>query len=236
MLNGKLPQKLLGSLLTHGRYLQGASNYTDTNRGLFMDFGLLLVGKQVPWLDGAKKWRRQGEKRFARNVKEHVYADEGLWLEHSTTYHFLAEGIIEAYLGTPGVKQPEVRAILPKMKAAAGWLIEPDNRWLQAGNSYQDEAGPEARQAARKTRGLGWFPRTGMAFVRTGKTYLAALSDFHSTTHKHSDDLSFDLYERKSRLIADTGHVLEGSLQVPRLPAVGPRSQHADRGRRRLPA
>ena len=195
MVNGKLPQKLLGSVLTHGRFLLSKSNYTHTNRGLFEDYGLLQVGKQVPWLQGAGKWRRRGEQRFAHTVKQLTYADEGLWLEHSTTYHFLAEGIIEAYLKTPGVKQPAIRALLPKMKAAAGWLIEPDNHWLQAGNSYQDGAGTEARAAAKKTRGLGWFPRSGMAFVRTGNTYLAVLSDFHSSTHKHSDELSFDLYD-----------------------------------------
>lgn len=202
---GKVAQTLLGSLLTHGKYLQSNAAHTVTNRGLFVDLGLLQLGKQVPFLKGAGKWQRQGEKSFARTVKKLTVQGEGLWLEHSTTYHFLAEGVIEEYLKTPGIKQPEVAKILPQMKETAGWLIEPDNRWLQAGNSYQDDAGTEARLAAKEARGLRFLGKSGMAFVRTGSTYLAVLSGFHSPIHKHSDDLSFDLYANGRRIVADTG-------------------------------
>jgi hypothetical protein len=205
IINGKLARRMLSSLVTHGSFLKDGDGYTDTNRGLFMDLGLLQIGKQVRFLQDAGTWRKRGEKRFARNVKGNTFKSEGFWLEHSTTYQFLTIGAIERYLDIPGIKNGDVKGRLKSMSATAGWLVLPDKRWLQAGNSYQDKANKLGRESAKDAAGLRLLRRSGLGFVRKGDHYLSVLADFHSSTHKHSDELSFDLYDRDRRIVSDSG-------------------------------
>ena len=91
------------------------------------------------------------------------------------------------------------------MHEIAGWLTMPDKRWVQAGNSYQEESDGFAKKIADGLGGLKTLPQSGLAFVRRNHQYLSFLANFHSSTHKHSDELSFDLFEDDTRLISDTG-------------------------------
>jgi hypothetical protein len=205
MLRRKLARRMLASLSTHGNYLQRGSTHTRTNRGLFVDLGLLNLGKQARFLKGAGKWRQRGKRRFARTVRQLTFRHEGFWLEHSTTYQFLAMNIIGSYLDTPGVEEPRIEQLLERMREMSGWLIAPDNRWLQAGNSYHEAANKETRERAREARGMRVLRRSGLGFVRTGRRYLAVLAGFHSPIHKHSDELSFDLFDNGRRVVSDSG-------------------------------
>jgi hypothetical protein len=49
------------------------------------------------------------------------------------------------------------------------------------------------------------FPEAGVAAVRQGDTHLVLSAGFHNTTHKHADELSFELSEGGRRVVADTG-------------------------------
>ncbi|MGI8727367.1 MAG: heparinase II/III domain-containing protein, partial [Solirubrobacterales bacterium] len=203
--NKRLSRKLLGSVDTHSDFLAPQENYPVTNRGLFVDMGLILAGKQMRFLPGANKRRKQATRRFLGTVNELTNFEEGFWLEHSTTYQFLTIGVIERFLEFERRQRPALEQLLANMKDTAAWLVEPDKRWLQAGNSYQDRANGESRKAAGKQRGLRVLPESGLGFVRKKKEYLSFLANFHGPTHKHSDELSFDLFEKGSRLISDTG-------------------------------
>ena len=206
MMNGRLARKMLGALTTHGEFLSDSARYPQTNRGLFVDLGLLLMGKQVRFMEGARRWRKRGEQRFARTVRGLTVRPEGFWLEHSTTYQFLAMNVIGRYLELKGLGRTDLREILRNMKKTAAWLLLPDNRWLQAGNSYRDRASKETRQRAKEARGLNVLWRSGLGFVRHGtRNYLSVLADFHGPTHKHSDEASFDLAAKQGRVISDTG-------------------------------
>src|SRR5262249_31826792 len=94
----KLARTLLGSVEQHIRFLADKKLYSNTNRGLFMDLGLLFAGRQMRFLPGATKARNRGERRFVGNVQDHVIPGEGMWLEHSSTYQFLTISAIERYL------------------------------------------------------------------------------------------------------------------------------------------
>lgn len=205
MINRKLARNLLDSVNKHGSFLAKPAIYSDTNRGLFMDLGLVFTGRQVPFLQKAGKWRKRGQGRFVQNIQRHTIFGEGFWLEHSTTYQFLVINILERFLEVDHKDRPLLDKLLSQMHEIAGWLTMPDKRWLQAGNSYQEESDGFAKKIAGDLGGLKTLPESGLAFVRRKHQYLSFLANFHSSTHKHSDELSFDLFEKDTRLISDTG-------------------------------
>ncbi len=203
--NKALARKLLGSVQQHLRFLADRDHYSPTNRGLFMDLGLIFSGRQVRFLPGATKGRNRGERRFVANVNSNVIPGEGMWLEHSTTYQFLTINVIDRFLEVEKKKRPGLEGLLGTMEHTAAWMTMPDQRWLQAGDSYQDKADRFAQRISREQRGMRYLAKSGMAFVKKRKSYLALLSNYHSPIHRHSDDLSFDLYENGHRVLADTG-------------------------------
>ena len=200
----RLARRLLGSIDTHTDFLADPGGYSATNRGLFMDLGLLLSGRLAPFLPKATKKRRLGQRRFVRTIDSLTHFREAFWRENSTTYQFLVINVLGRFLELTKRKRPTLENLHENMKQTSAWLIEPDNRWLQMGNSYQDRT-RFATQLAREARGMRVLERSGLAFVRKGRKYLALLSTFGAATHKHSDDLSFDLYDKGRRIVSDTG-------------------------------
>ena len=63
------------------------------------------------------------------------------------------------------------------------------------------------------SRSCGWrenwrgqrLPAAGIASVRDGESHLVLSAGFHNTTHKHADELGFELSEGGRRLVTDTG-------------------------------
>ena len=202
--NRRLARKLLSSIDTHTDYLVADDNYSPTNRGLFQDLGLVLSGRQARFLPRASRKARIGQRRFVRTVDRLTDFREAFWRENSTTYQFLVINILGRFLELTKKKKPALENLHENMEQTSAWLIEPDRRWLQAGDSYQDKT-RFANQLAKTKRGLHVLERSGLAFVRKRKKYLALLSNFGTATHKHSDDLSFDLFDKGSRVISDTG-------------------------------
>lgn len=202
--NKRLARKLLSAIDTHTDFLAAPERYSATNRGLFMDLGLLLSGRQARFLPKASKKQRFGQRRFVRTVDSLTYFKEAFWRENSTTYQFLVINVLERYLALTQKKRPTLQNLLENMKQTSAWLIEPDKRWVQAGDSFQDKT-RFATQLAKTKKGLHVLPKSGLGFVRKGRKYLSLLSTFGTETHKHSDDLSFDLFDKGSRLISDTG-------------------------------
>lgn len=200
-----LARKLLGSVEQHIRFLSKRELYSPTNRGLFMDLGLIFSGRQMRFLPGATKARNRGERRFVGNVNSHVIPGEGMWLEHSSTYQFLTISAIERYLEVIEEKKPGLEGLLATMKDTAAWMTMPDRRKLQNGDSYQDKADRFAQMISKDQQGMRVLSKSGIAFVKTKKSYLSLLSNYHSEIHRHSDDLSFDLYESGHRVVSDTG-------------------------------
>lgn len=203
----RMTRRLLGSVEQHIRFLADRKLYSNTNRGLFMDLGLIFSGRQMRFLPGATKARNRGERRFEKNVRDHVIPGEGMWLEHSSTYQFLTISAIERYLEVIKGKKRFLNEILPTMRDTAAWMTMPDQRTLQNGDSYQEKADRFAQAINRTQRGMRLLRGSGVAFVKPRKktNYLSLLANYHSEIHRHSDDLSFDLYDGGHRIVSDSG-------------------------------
>jgi hypothetical protein len=195
------------SLAEHGEALADPSSYVPDNHGLFVDTGLYLVTRYAPGLEQDQAWAQLAKTRFLQTLRGRV--SEGVWLEHSSFYEFLVLRAVERFLDDVG-SYPALAAVDRQMRTAAGWMVEPDRRISQFGDSNEIRPPGWAQRKAASDSGLKAFPDAGFAAVRApeddGATgYLGVTDGFHNLTHKHADELSFELYDRGHRIVADTG-------------------------------
>lgn len=205
---GMLPDRpaklLLDAMLAHGEYLSTGGGYFESNHGLFTDLGLYLLATRYMSFHGqASEWARLAESRFPQTLAGRTSA-EGLWLEHSAGYHFLAIRLAERYLSFRG-HDPATEETLAQLEAAAPWFVAPDGKAPLIGDTEEERAPAEYRAAARQLDGMGVFPEAGLAIVRQNKRYFAALAGYHNGSHKHSDDASFELHDQELRVLTGAG-------------------------------
>jgi hypothetical protein len=202
-LSARTSRELQDSLREHLAILQGPHSAGENNHALYVQLGLAAVAAQLPQLPDVSKLRETAERRF-RRVLEGRLAD-GIWLEHSTSYQFLAIRVVDRFLELPGGSDSKLNADLVRMQRAAAWLTAPDGRHTLFGDSRMLRVPAGIRRLAAEQQGLQAFPRAGFAAVRDGDSHLVVSAGFDNTTHKHADELSFELSEGGRRLIADTG-------------------------------
>jgi hypothetical protein len=196
---------LRSSVREHGRVLLADSRIKRTNHGLFVDLGLTLLAREVPYMNQAARWRRVGRQQFARTLRGRIYPREGFWLEQSAGYQLLVMKNLARFLAVPGNADPWLERVLRRMHRTSGWLEMPDGRIPQFGDSDLNSLPASARHTAATERGMLVLPRSGYAFVKEPGAYLSVDASFHNTSHKHADELSFDLYDRGHRIVSDTG-------------------------------
>jgi hypothetical protein len=204
MLSGRQARTLLRSLEAHGRFLSDPDVYRPTNHGLFVDFGLKLMSEQVPFLGGAPRWRALAVDRFEETLRSRVFADEGLWLEHSANYQLAMTRLVEKFIdsGAPDSDLPRLAAL---MSDVGGWLIEPDGAIVMLGDATLQHPEAAFLESAADDQGMLWLPRSGLAVVKEQGAFLSLAAGFHNASHNHGDTLSFDLYDRGHRIVNDTG-------------------------------
>ena len=96
------------------------------------------------------------------------------------------------------------------MKAAAAWFVRPDGLITQFGDSNLEPIPEWAAAEYPELEGLQPYLGAGFAFVRAssetgGDGYLAVTDGFHNLTHKHGDELGFELYDDGRSIVNDTG-------------------------------
>ena len=131
--------------------------------------------------------------------------DEGFWLEHTSIYQWEVTNLLDRLLEILRIGPDDLENLLHRMERNSAWLVVPDRKVVQFGDSQQRRAPDEYRELSQTQSGIFALPRSGYAFVREGSSYLALTSSFHNSTHKHADELSFDLYDRGHRIVSDTG-------------------------------
>ena len=192
------------SLLQHGEVLASKRNYTRDNHGLFADLGLARLTAFVPFADEAERWRALARERFETTLRRRL--SQGVWLEHSSAYQFLAIRPLDSMLAVLG-PDPELTDLRDEMRSAAAWFVKPDGEMTQFGDSNLEPVPDWAQGQAAGTRA---YFGAGFAFVREPGPagdlgYLAVTDGFHNLTHKHADELSFELFDHGASIVSDTG-------------------------------
>jgi hypothetical protein len=195
---------LLDSVVDHARYIE--RHRSSNNHGLFDAYALAVAAENLRFMKQAKHWRNLGVNRFENVLRERLIEEEGIWLDHSTTYHFAAVSLLERLLQLPHTGDRSLRRLRTTMqKASAGLVEKPNGARLQWGDSNGNRSPAEFAAAAESLDGMATMRRSGLAFVREDDSYLAMLASYHNRVHKHSDELSFGLFDRGHQIISDTG-------------------------------
>jgi hypothetical protein len=201
-------EMLAASTIEHIDFLMAEENYQPNhNHGLFSDAGLHLAAEAASFFPESEKWASVASDRFRTTLARTVDTSEGVHLEHSPFYQLVMRRALERFGSTGLLPEVELDALLLRMDEATAWMTSPDGTLPMIGDtSAGADPDPPARELVPKCSGLRAFPRSGYAMVRDGDSYLFVTAAFHSPAHKHSDDLSYCLYEGGRLLIGDAGN------------------------------
>ncbi len=200
----------------HAERLQDLNFLTTGNHGLFQVFGLnllCLVASDVEECEG-------GRELAATYLKDEIlpaqFTPQGVHKENSPTYHYFTIRSIERLGGTRHIDVPEIREILDRAAAITPWFSFPSGNVARIGDSEgrletlaEDPAEPECL-TDDACYAVGDFTDSGYAIVRSlpsgdpqSMIFMAGMG--FSTSHKHADDLSFELFEFGQLIFADSG-------------------------------
>lgn len=226
--------ELLAGCWVHGWQLAQARNFNaHTNHGIYQAAGLLALGRSSPEIASAEYWRALGTDRLGSMFAKY-FSSEGVHLEHSPGYHLSMTRLLIALLESGLTADPALASLRTKTEAALAWLVAPDGSLPMLGDSdctqvRPDHLGlPDARIAPELTyvltRGTDGsppsgtyrvFPEAGFAVFRDrwpsaqrnwqDSGYLILAAGFHSRTHKHADDLTFEWWDGGRGIIVDSG-------------------------------
>jgi hypothetical protein len=196
--------EILDAADAHGRWTK--NHRVPNNHGLFDSFGLVAASQQLPFMQAADDWRKVGKRNFGEVAFGRVARGEGIWLDQSSQYHFASTAMVNRFLTLNGTRRPSLKALRRRMEDSAAWLVEqPDGRRVQWGDSNAAQVPDKYVRDAADDRGLKAMLRSGLAFVREGGAYLSVLASYHNKIHKHSDDLSFGIFDHGHQIVSDTG-------------------------------
>jgi len=92
-----------------------------------------------------------------------------------------------------------------RMEDSGGWLVYPDGTIPQLGDTDYGRAPDWVLRSASDKTGMKVFLESGYAVVKAEGSYLIVAAGYHSRAHKHSDELTFCLFEKNIRIIVDSG-------------------------------
>lgn len=220
----------------HEHYLDKSFN-PRTNHGYYAAVGQTVLGRTLRPLVGMAELESQGEQRLGMMAAAQ-FKEDGLHSEHSPDYHRMVLRSFELCIEQGLIRDPEVIERVEKAAHALGWLIQPNGRLVQFGDT------PERVMSSNRAplsaddntnflisngsvgrpndKTLAVYPHAGYAFVRQpqpmqasafdGSSYLAFSSAFHSRAHKHADDHTFVWYDRGAEILVDAGRFGYGEL------------------------
>ena len=190
----------------HGDWLAEEENYKHGhNHGLYEDAGLFILSRQLPSHPSARKWADISARRFVETVKETVQWDEAIHLEHSPSYHFSVSNLLGRLNSQLGMGGEDVADLVERMRIQAPWLVDSDGGYPQLGDTNLVTPTSSREGTESPAVGLNFLPKSGAAIYKTATSYLMFASWYHSSAHKHSDELNFVWSESGRRILVDAG-------------------------------
>lgn len=188
----------------HADWLAKEENYTSGhNHGLFQDAGLFVAARQRPEHPRSECWKAIARSRFADTVGETVAENDGLHLEHSPAYHVNITQLLARFQEL-GIGE-HLDALVERMRDSAGWLMMPDGRYPQLGDTDLTTVPDWVATRAEGLGGLKLFREGGYGVVKHPESYLILAAGYHGRGHKHADELHLSLYDHGRRILVDAG-------------------------------
>lgn len=214
----------------HGVFLADPKNYSPYNHGVFQDQALLQLSVIYDFFPESKMWQELALTRLMIRLKEDV-SIEGVHKEHSPMYHLLMINRfndIMSFCNYHDIKIPGTFiAYLKMMEDYLARITKPngflplvgDTRQLEMFNRFRKRSVTSLLEYVQSGGQRGnpplqrdaVYPEAGVALFRDGwgfddqDLYIMFTAAFHSTIHKHGDDLSFILSRGETEFLVDGG-------------------------------
>lgn len=197
---------LLSGLEVHRGFLSDPRIYKGSNHGLFVDYGLALLARYLPGKPAADASRNLARMRFEETLRARADVQRGVWLEHSPAYQQEIIELLDGFRRALNSRDIELERFSNRLKDVLALETEPDGFLVPFGDTNFEHV-PSAAIAARAADDppLVVLSKAGYAFARAGRSYLAIAASYFNRTHKHWDELTFDLFEGGERVVTDTG-------------------------------
>ncbi len=219
----------------HAEYLMSEQIYRpNSNHGMRQDQALLTAALAAPYFNRSREWMRTALKRLRTFQIETGFSREGVWKEHSPTYHYYVMNLLESIFELIELNRlPEDVGFLQNLRIKSQryltHVLTPLGRFPPAGDS-NEKIQPDSHAVSpqllytltRGTRGSppsdldGFFPDAGEVVFRDtwGRPDRPAdrVLYFHMHAalhpgfgHRHADELSFVLHALGRWSILETG-------------------------------
>ncbi|NHH93941.1 Heparin-sulfate lyase [Bacillus sp. MB95] len=220
--------KLIEMLEKHGDFLMDDKNYSaGSNHGIFQDRSLIELALIFPDMPHSEQWYKKGMGRLITHVEGDV-TKSGVHKEHSPSYHLLVLNLfksINGFIKQFNVNEPKLKDGISKMEDYLAFIGNQSGDLPMLGDS-QPESLYSLNPKSITSPKLLYVVTKGKQGKKTGQEmvyadggtavfkndlnnerplYLLFTSAFHSTTHKHADDLSFILNYGKTDFFVDSG-------------------------------
>lgn len=206
LLRERQAKRLLNSAGKHGEFLYKADSPRFSNHGLVRDLGLLAVAEGLPFLPRADEWRQRALDRFQYALFRVVNRRTGVHLQHTPGYQPNTVSHVSEFLSYFRDPPSRLSRLLARMRNVMGWFVAPDDLFVPiADTHYFDRPPGYALESAPGKQGLSPFSSDGYAIVKDRGSYFATAAGYHRDSHKHADELTFNLYEGGRRVIVDGG-------------------------------
>lgn len=223
------------SLKQRDAHWEGWSFNPRNNHGYYSAVSQVVLARGIPDLRGMEALRHQGNDRLRLMAETQFNADGG-HVEHSPDYHRMLLSSFEGAIAVDAIDDPEVLTRVRKAADVLGWMVLPNGRILQMGDSPErDMRGDRSaispstnwiltrgQKGTAPSQDALMLPESGYAFIRPLKRngddalsktpYLAMTAGFHSRTHKHCDDQSLVWMEDGQEILIDGGRYRYGEL------------------------
>lgn len=223
------------SLKQRDAHWEGWSFNPRNNHGYYSAVSQVVLARGIPDLQGMEALRHQGNDRLRLMAETQFNADGG-HVEHSPDYHRMLLSSFEGAIAVDAIDDPEVLTRVRKAADVLGWMVLPNGRILQMGDSPErDMRGDRSaispstnwiltrgQKGTAPSQDALMLPESGYAFIRPLKRngddalsktpYLAMTAGFHSRTHKHCDDQSLVWMEDGQEILIDGGRYRYGEL------------------------
>ena len=197
-------------LVKHAQFLSQDEIYRPNNHGIMMDRALLLASIVLASHNDAKIWQSKALTRL-KEAFNRDFSFKGTHLENSPDYHIIVmklfkstERFLKKYDLSLG---KEFRNRLKKSEKYFQYLAKPDKTLPMLGDSSS-----VAKIRSEKIFADFLDIQAGIAIIqhlnkKTSKksTWITFICGYGSKTHKHRDDLSFNLFWRGKDIFIDSG-------------------------------
>jgi len=192
----------------HYEELINEKKFKKNNHGIFQLRGLLTISSLHSDIVSLKNAEAYAERQI-NFLWMQQYGDQGIHLENSTAYHYLAIRNFREILASPEFSNCNIifgKNEIDRVIENGKYFYHPNGVSALFGDTNLSKKDPKEVQFF----GDKIFNEAGYAFLASNESsnhqsYLAIRTGFPSNIHRHSDDFSFEWSENGEIILQDSG-------------------------------